>query len=103
MEKKHFHALPWSEDLYRSHLWNKNGFYKFHRLFCSPSLPNKGIVTCFQLYHLCSEKFAFAKTYYLGYRKTKILEPVSSISRRGARAAYHDEVPEIWARGWLIL
>ena len=27
------------------------------------------------------------------HKKTKILKPVSSTSRRGARAAYHDECP----------
>ena len=28
-----------------------------------------------------------------GHRKAKTMEPVSSTSRRGARAAYHDEYP----------
>ena len=39
------------------------------------------------------DKLAHAQTKYLGYRKTQKLEPVSSTSRRGARAAYHDEYP----------
>ena len=34
-----------------------------------------------------------AQTKYLGYSKVQKLEPVSSTSRRGARAAYHDEYP----------
>ena len=39
-------------------------------------------------------KHAHAQMKYQGDRKTtKILEPVSSTSRRGARAAYHDEYP----------
>ena len=39
------------------------------------------------------DKLAHAQTKYLGYRKTHKLEPVSSTSRRRARAAYHDEYP----------
>ena len=40
-------------------------------------------------------KFTHAQTKYLGRRitKTKKLVPVSSTSRRGARAACHDEYP----------
>ena len=42
--------------------------------------------------HLCSENLRLWKHNALG-RQTKILEPVSSTSRRGARAAYHDGYP----------
>ena len=42
---------------------------------------------------IISTTVAHAPMKYLGHRKTKKREPVSSTSRRGARAAYRDEYP----------
>ena len=50
-------------------------------------------ITFFCLYHgkhFILEKLRMCKRNTLYTRKYKILEPVSSTSRRGARAAYHD-------------
>lgn len=58
-------------------------------------------VFCFPCYFLALQfgKHAHAQTKYLERNKTQTVEPVSSTSRRGARAAYHDESPRDFGPG----